>query len=128
MYPYVIPFSGAALARNPALSSAVGYAPQRVGGTTIEWEQPAKMLPLDPAARDVILRVESRFESRLAQLQRDAAHLPSRLRSLLWLECSEPVMNQAGYDIGDLSWLPGLLRASLPQQPRAESLAAVVNA
>jgi radical SAM superfamily enzyme YgiQ (UPF0313 family) len=128
MYPYVIPFSGAALARNPALSGAVGYAPQTVAGTTIEWQQPAKMLPIDPATRDVILRMESAFEARLGQLQRAAAHLPSRVRSLLWLECSGPILAQAGHDVGDVAWLSSLLRASLPQQRRAESLAEVVNA
>lgn len=127
MYPYVIPFSGAVLARNPALDSAIGYALQRVAGTSIEWQQPAKMLPLDPVARSAILRIESTFEARLQELQRNAAHLPSRVRSLLWLECSQPVMAEAGQDIGDMGRLSELLRASLPQRRRSE-LAAVANA
>src|SRR5579863_5684137 len=32
MYPYVIPFSGAALARDPGLRAGIGYARQRVAG------------------------------------------------------------------------------------------------
>ena len=126
MYPYVIPFSGAALARDPGLSAAVDHARQQVAGTAIEWQQPAKVLPLDPPTRNAILRIESAFHTRLGQLQRNAVHLPSRVRSLLWLECSQPVMADAGFDIGDSTHLAEMLQASLPQQYRSGMRAAVV--
>ena len=38
MYPYVIPFSGAALAKDPQLSAHTTYAYRRVAGTDIAWE------------------------------------------------------------------------------------------
>jgi len=116
MYPYVIPFSGAALASDPGLSAAVDYAPQQVAGTAIEWKQPAKILPLDGPTRNAILRIESAFNARLEQLQQHAVHLPSRVRSLIWLASAQPVMADAGHDIGDTTRLSELLQAWLPRQ------------
>ncbi len=54
MYPYVIPFSGAAFANDPTLVPHTVMASRRVAGTNIEWQQAAKILPMDPigARRD----------------------------------------------------------------------------
>ncbi len=49
MYPYVIPFSGAALSR--AIPRCARTRSTRAGmstAPTIEWDQPAKILPIDP--------------------------------------------------------------------------------
>ena len=85
MYPYVIPFSGAAFARDPRLLPHTRYLRRQIGGTNISWDQPAKILPIDPLVRDVILRMEESFETVLASLENRVAHLPSRVRSLLWI-------------------------------------------
>src|SRR5581483_4577554 len=68
MYPYAIPFSGAAFAKDPALAPHTHYATREVAGTGIAWQQPAKILPIDPVVAEAILRMESRFEAALAQL------------------------------------------------------------
>ena len=98
MYPYVIPFSGAAFAQDPALVPHTVMAERHVAGTHISWQQPAKILPIDPSVREAILRIESAFEQMLGDLEGRVAHLPSRVRSLLWILASIPVM--ADYDIG----------------------------
>src|SRR5260370_12570745 len=83
MYPYVIPFSGAMFAQDPSLLPHTRYARQHIAGTDITWQQPVKILPIDPNVADAILRMELSFESMLGQLEQQVAHLPSRLRSLL---------------------------------------------
>ena len=82
MYPYVIPFSGSVVAQDPNLLPQTRHAHQRVAGTDIAWQQPVKILPIDPIVADAILRMESSFEAMLGPLERQVAHLPSRLRSL----------------------------------------------
>jgi radical SAM superfamily enzyme YgiQ (UPF0313 family) len=118
MYPYVIPFAGAALARDPQLLPHTTRARRSVAGTTIEWEQPAKVLPLDPRVRDAILRIEHGFETQLAALERRFAHLPSRVRSLVWILCSLPVMAEQGLPIALENEVHAELQARLPQQRR----------
>ncbi len=114
MYPYVIPFSGAAFANDPTLVPHTVMASRRVAGTNIEWQQAAKILPMDPIVRDVILRIESSFEDMLFSLQAEVAHLPSRVRSLLWILASVPVMAEHGIRIADESELRADLLARLP--------------
>ncbi len=99
MYPYVIPFSGAAFANDPSLEPHTHHAHRQVAGTTIAWQQPAKILPVDPAVAAVILRLERSFESMLASLEPRVAHLPSRVRSLLWILCALPIMAEQGHVI-----------------------------
>ncbi|HVW68312.1 MAG TPA: radical SAM protein [Steroidobacteraceae bacterium] len=96
MYPYVIPFSGAALSQDSSLARHVRYALREVAGTGISWQQPAKILPVDPGVAEVILRLERSFEAALQSLENDGAHLPSRVRSLLWILCSLPIMAEHG--------------------------------
>jgi len=114
MYPYVIPFSGAALTSDPALLPHTHYARQRVAGTDISWDQPVKILPIDPGVTDVILRIERSFEAMLGPLEKQAAHLPSRVRSLLWILSSLRIMEQRGQYIADESEVRAELYARLP--------------
>jgi radical SAM superfamily enzyme YgiQ (UPF0313 family) len=114
MYPYVIPFSGAAFANDPTLVPHTVMADRRVAGTNIEWQQAAKILPIDPVVRDVILRIESAFEEMLFSLQAEVAHLPSRVRSLLWILAAVPVMAEHGIQIAEESEVRADLLARLP--------------
>jgi radical SAM superfamily enzyme YgiQ (UPF0313 family) len=125
MYPYVIPFSGAAFSRDPKLLPHVRYAHRQVAGTHITWEQPAKILPIDPVVREVILRMESGFETKLASLEKHVAHLPSRVRSLLWILSAVPIMAEHGQIIADESEVRAELYAKLPAfEPEAVQAAA----
>ena len=114
MYPYVIPFSGAALAKDPSLSAHVQYALREVAGTGVSWQQPAKILPVDPTVADVILRMERSFETTLRALENDVAHLPSRVRSLLWVLASLPIMAEQGEHIASEADVLAELNARLP--------------
>ena len=116
MYPYVIPFSGAAFARDPKLAPFTIHAERRVAGTSIEWQQPAKILPMDPTVREAVLRIESAFEELVGTLQGEVAHLPSRVRSLLWILASIPVMADYGIGVADESDVRDELMARLPRK------------
>jgi radical SAM superfamily enzyme YgiQ (UPF0313 family) len=114
MYPYVIPFSGAAFARDPSLAPYTHYAHRQIAGTNLSWQQPAKILPMDPGVTDVILRMERSFNSMLAHLEKEVAHLPSRVRSLLWILCAVPIMAERGQIIADENEVRAELQARLP--------------
>jgi radical SAM superfamily enzyme YgiQ (UPF0313 family) len=114
MYPYVIPFSGAAFARDPTLRPHTQYARRHINGTNIEWEQAAKILPIDPQVREFILQLEARFELLLEVYQGHAAHLPSRVRSLIWILVSLPIMAEQGFIIADEQEVRAELQARLP--------------
>ena len=125
MYPYIIPFSGAAFSQDISLLPHTHYAHRQVAGTNISWEQPAKILPIDPLVKDVILRMERSFEAMLAPLETQVAHLPSRVRSLLWILSSLPIMAEMGQSIADEAEVRAELCARLPAfQPEAAELAA----
>lgn len=128
MYPYVIPFSGAAFARNPSLLPHTRYLHRKVAGTNIAWDQAAKILPIDPVVRDVILRMEQSFETVLASLEKRVPHLPSRVRSLLWILSAIPILAEFGYDIADEGEIQAELDARLPvcQTQAARALEAAV--
>jgi hypothetical protein len=126
MYPYIIPFSGAAFSTDTSLLPHTHYARRRIAGTNIVWDQPAKILPMDPVVKDVILRMESNFEAMLAPLEQQVAHLPSRVRSLLWILSSLPIMAERGQLIADESEVRAELCARLPAlRPEAEENFAV---
>ena len=114
MYPYVIPFSGAALAKDASLAPHVQYENRQIAGTAISWSQPAKILPIDPVVADVVMRIERDFELMLESLEREAAHLPSRVRSLVWILCSLPIMAERGHYIAPESELRAQLYSRLP--------------
>jgi radical SAM superfamily enzyme YgiQ (UPF0313 family) len=125
MYPYVIPFSGAALAQDPNLLPHTHYAHRRVAGTDIAWQQPVKILPIDPSVTEAILLMERSFEAMLGPLEQRIAHLPSRLRSLLWILSSLPIMAERGQYIADESEVRTELYARLPApRPAAAPIAA----
>jgi anaerobic magnesium-protoporphyrin IX monomethyl ester cyclase len=127
MYPYVIPFSGAALARDPALLPHTQFAHRHVEGTNIEWEQPAKILPIDPLVRDVILQIERDFDAALGELQQRIAHLPSRVRSLVWIASAVPIMAEHGIKIAGDDEVRAELEARLPLIRRATVARAVAT-
>ena len=125
MYPYVIPFSGSALAKDPGLAPHVQYALREVMGTTVSWQQPTKILPIDPAVAQIVLRLERSFETALRSLENDVAHLPSRVRSLLWILCSLPIMEEQGQHIASKSEVLAELAVRLPAlRPEAVPAAA----
>jgi hypothetical protein len=125
MYPYVIPFSGAALARDPNLLPHTHHARRQVTGTGISWLQPVKILPTDPDVAEAILRMERSFEAMLGPLERQFAHLPSRLRSLLWILSSLPIMAEHDHYIADFNEVRAELYARLPaRRPAAAPIAA----
>jgi radical SAM superfamily enzyme YgiQ (UPF0313 family) len=128
MYPYVIPFSGAALAQDESLLPYTVSARRRVAGTSVEWDQPCKILPIDPTVSAVILQIERDFEAMLASLEGHGAHLPSRVRSLVWILCSLPVMALHGIRIADDAEVLAELQARLPQAGGAMAQRAVANA
>ena len=96
MYPYVIPFSGAAMANDPSLVPHTSYTLQRVQSTTVEWNQPSKILPQDSVVREAILAMEEEFNVWLEHLESRVAHLPSRTRSLIWVMCAARVLARVG--------------------------------
>ncbi|MGA9025368.1 MAG: radical SAM protein [Steroidobacteraceae bacterium] len=127
MYPYVIPFSGAQFSRDPTLAPYTHHARRQIAGTSISWDQPSKILPVDPVVADVILRMEKSFEAMLAPLEQQVAHLPSRLRSLLWILSSLPIMAERGHHIADESEVRAELYARLPAlRPEAARLGAAI--
>jgi hypothetical protein len=128
MYPYVIPFSGAAFAKDPSLLPHTHYAHRKIAGTDISWEQAAKILPMDPVVTDVILRMESSFEAMLGPLEQEVAHLPSRVRSLLWILCSLPIMAECGHFIADEADVRAQLSARLPTLRREPAQPVAVSA
>jgi radical SAM superfamily enzyme YgiQ (UPF0313 family) len=121
MYPYVIPFSGAAMARDPALKPATVYARRRVPGTAVAWQQPCKILPFDATVHRAILAIEADFEARLAFLETRVAHLPSRVRSLLWVVCAIPVLEALGCPMPDEEQAAHELFGRLPGLDPGES-------
>jgi radical SAM superfamily enzyme YgiQ (UPF0313 family) len=95
IYPYVIPFSGAAMAADRSLEPHTVYERRQIRGTMTSWEQPVKVLPMDGAVRELILAIERGYEALLEHAEASAAHLPSRVRSLLWILASlEPLAAQ----------------------------------
>jgi hypothetical protein len=83
-------------------------------GTDIAWDQAAKILPVDPEVREVILRMEHGFETALESLEKHVAHLPSRVRSLLWILSAIPILAEFGHCIADESEVRAELCARLP--------------
>ncbi len=128
IYPYVVPFSGAAFARDRELAPYTIRARRRVAGTDLEWDQPAKILPIDPTVREVVLAMERRFDRQVASLEQSVAHLPSRVRSLIWILASLPVLADHGLSIADPQEVQAELHARLPRPEGAAGVPAVAIA
>jgi radical SAM superfamily enzyme YgiQ (UPF0313 family) len=117
IYPYVIPFSGAAVARDPRLEPYTVFETLTVPGTALHWQQAAKILPADACTRDAILAIELAFE-RICRSHFDSTtHLPSRVRSILWLAAAQPFLAAAGEEMPTMDSIMRCLADKLP--PRA---------
>lgn len=119
LYPYVIPFSGAPMAADPALQAFTVCERREIAGTAIAWDQPAKILPIDPLVRETILNIEREFEAFVTRVEGDGAHLPSRLRSLIWILCALRPMAERGLPIAEAESVRRALAERLPK-PRYE--------
>jgi radical SAM superfamily enzyme YgiQ (UPF0313 family) len=128
IYPYVVPFSGAAFARDPALAAHTVHARRRIAGTAVEWDQPAKILPIDPLVRTAVLQMEERFEQTVESLEQDVAHLPSRVRSLVWILCSVSALAEHGIKVADAYEVQAELGARLPRSGEAMRRTAIATA
>lgn len=117
MYPYVIPFSGAAMARDAALRPYTVFARRHIAGTDVRWDQASKILPADPAVRDAILAIEAGFQASLAGLSDGTTHLPSRTRSLVWILTAIPVLRKAGFAMPSEATVARALASRLPKPP-----------
>ncbi len=99
IYPYIIPFSGAAIAGDASLEPQTVYETFTVPETDLVWRQATKILPADPQTRDAILEIEEQFTLASRWHASRVAHLPSRVRSVLWLEAARRVLNEAGEEV-----------------------------
>jgi radical SAM superfamily enzyme YgiQ (UPF0313 family) len=114
MYPYVIPFSGAPLAADPALRPHTIVERREVDGTKIAWDQPSKILPVAVDLRRAILTIERHVDHWLDLLGEAGEHLPSRVRSLIWIACAIPVLEAAGHEMPGVEAAEGALKRHLP--------------
>jgi radical SAM superfamily enzyme YgiQ (UPF0313 family) len=114
MYPYVIPFSGAPLASDTSLLPHTIVERRQVAGTNIAWDQPAKILPVAPDVRRAILTIERHVDHWLERLSEAGGHLPSRVRSLIWISCAIPVLEAAGHAMPSVSLAEKELQRHLP--------------
>jgi radical SAM superfamily enzyme YgiQ (UPF0313 family) len=121
IYPYIIPFTGSAFSRDPQLKQQTVYETITIPGTSISWQHAAKILPLDPEVHAAILQVEARFENALELLSAAVQHLPSRVRSLLWIACAEPTLRAAGQHVPDRLSIQTALLARLPITGRSRT-------
>lgn len=117
MYPYVIPFSGAAMADDPSLKHQTVHRLVRIAGTSITWNEPIKILPENTAVREAIVAIEATFNDCLGLLHQ-VAHLPSRVRSLLWIACAAPTLSSMGVEVGGLE---GALADLMERLPRLDA-------
>ncbi len=99
IYPYVIPFSGAAIAADACLEPHTVYETVSVPETDLVWRQATKILPADPQTREAILEIEERFNLASRWHASRVTHLPSRVRSVLWLEAARCVLSDAGEEV-----------------------------
>ncbi len=99
LYPYVVPFSGARMAEDPTLAPHVMRRRQLIPGTNIEWMQPAHIEPLDPDVRTAIREIVASYDEALRSLTSNLEHVPSRIRSLLWISHAIPTLRAAGVHV-----------------------------
>jgi radical SAM superfamily enzyme YgiQ (UPF0313 family) len=128
MYPYVIPFSGAAMAKDPSLRPHTVYTRRHIAGTDIEWDQPSKILPADTVVRDMILAIEMAFEASLTRLAQGGTHLPSRTRSLIWILAAIPRLRNAGFAMPSEHAVALLLAHRLPWDHKPQAIAVPIAA
>jgi radical SAM superfamily enzyme YgiQ (UPF0313 family) len=120
IYPYVIPFSGASIARDPELQAHTIHETRTVPGTALSWRQATKILPADAQTRDAILEIEARFEAAQRRVAGQIPHIPSRTRAILWLQAAHEVLTDAGGTLPSptqLAALTSLRAATRAQKP-----------
>ena len=125
MYPYVIPFSGAAMANDPELGATTEFACRHIQGSGVSWRQATKILPLDAGVRKAILEIEARFESAIERLGELVPHLPSRVRSLVWILSAIPVLERRGCEV---PWSLAVAQALIKRLPRTSASTPLVFA
>jgi hypothetical protein len=82
---------------------------------------------MDAGVAEVVLSMERRFEALLEPLEGQGMHLPSRLRSLLWILASLRIMAARGEYIADEGEVQAELTARLPAlEQEAPPLAAAL--
>ncbi len=132
IYPYVIPFSGSAIARDPQFLEQTVHETRTVPGTRLSWRQATKILPADTETCDAILEIEERYERTQRQLAGAVPHIPSRTRAILWLQAAHEVLTEAGEVVPS----PASLLAALPpwrahptsrRSPRPEHVSAALS-
>ena len=111
LYPYIIPFSGSAMSNDPELKKHTVRESVAVAGTNIVWQQPQKILPIDASARKLICDVEKRFDARLRAVAADVRHMPSRIRSLIWIEAALPLLAAKGLPVPDVGRISDMIDA-----------------
>ncbi len=111
LYPYIIPFSGSAMARDPSLQPHTIYETVDVPGTDISWQQPVKILPIDDTAREIILEIERRFVRRLETVVARGGHMPSRTRSLIWVEAALPLLEAEGLAVPNIKAITDIIES-----------------
>ncbi len=119
IYPYVIPFSGAPLAAEEALFAHTVMTRQHIAGTDIAWDQPSKILPIAADVRRAILDIEARVDQWLEKLAEHDGHLPSRVRSLIWIACAIPVLEAAKMPMPEMFRAERALQRHLPPHRHA---------
>jgi radical SAM superfamily enzyme YgiQ (UPF0313 family) len=115
VYPYVVPFSGSAMAADPSLRASTVYATHSIAGTSVRFGQPAKILPQDPLAREAILAIERVWLEMLPVVGTEGVHLPSRVRSLLWTACAIPELEERGFEMPPVADVVRTLIRALPK-------------
>lgn len=119
MYPYVIPFSGAVMAGDRSLAPHTDWTTWPVQGTDTSLVQATRILPVDPTVSDAILEIEQAYLARLALLSQVSPHLPSRVRSLLWILAAIPTLAAAGEEVPRPEQVFADLLMRLPWDARA---------
>lgn len=118
VYPYVIPFSGAAMSTDPSLRPHTVYGTRTIDSVGVNWRQAEKILPIDPTVRRMIITTELQVEHYLSEISGTVSHLPSRLRSLLWIGFASRKLTELGVLAPDSEDVFRLLIRGLPPQER----------
>ena len=103
------------MAQDPSLAPYTVYERRQVRGTTVSWDQPVKILPIDAGVRELILAIEREYEALLAEAELHAAHLPSRVRSLLWILASLEALAALGLPVAEEAEVRAALGLRLPR-------------
>jgi hypothetical protein len=121
MYPYVVPFTGSKMARDPELAPYVTTKMQTIGGTGVSWPQPEHIMPIDLETRRRMQDIVAIYEASLADLTASFPHVPSRVRSMLWVACAIPALREAGVDVPDAAPVLRKMRELLPMAQRMKA-------